>query len=72
MAKRRVAHDTVGFIIEANDRVSVDIFRLVDEFAHKEFTPIGLGRDSIRSVPNGCGVYLADRIENALAFDDLG
>jgi len=65
-------NDTVGFVIEAYDRVSVDIFCLADEFAHNEFTPIVLGWCAIRGVPRRGGLYLADRIENVAALDDVG
>ena len=63
---------TVSFIIQADDRISVDIFRLADEFADYEFTPIVLEWCAIRSVPSGGGFYLTDRIENAAALDDVG
>jgi hypothetical protein len=51
-------NDTVGFVIKAYDRVSVDIFCLADEFADYEFTPIVLGWCAIRGVPRGGGLYL--------------
>jgi hypothetical protein len=41
-------YDTVSFIIEADDRVGVDIFRPADKFAQNEFTPIVLGWGAIR------------------------
>ena len=41
-------YDTVSFIIEADDRVGVDIFRPADKFAQNEFTPIVLGWSAIR------------------------
>jgi hypothetical protein len=40
-------YDTVSFIIEADDRVGVDIFRPADKFAQNEFTPIVLGWGAI-------------------------
>jgi hypothetical protein len=33
-------HDTVGFIIQPDDRIGVDIFRLADELAQNDLTPI--------------------------------
>jgi hypothetical protein len=65
-------NDTVGFIIEADDRVGVDIFRPADEFPQNEFTPILLGWGAIRGVPSGGGLYFADRIEDAAALDNVG
>ena len=65
-------NDTVGFIIQADDRISVNILRLADEFVHNEFTPIVLEWYAIRGVPSGGGLYLTDRIENATALDDVG
>ena len=61
--------DTLGFIIEADDRVGVDIFRPADKFAQNEFTPIVLAWCAIRGVPSGGGLYYTDRIENAAALD---
>ena len=55
-------NDTVSFIIQADDRISVDIIRLADEFVHNEFTPIVLEWCTIRGVPSGGGFYLTDRI----------
>jgi hypothetical protein len=65
-------NDTVGFIIQADDRVGADIFRRVDQFTQNEFTPIVLVWGAIRGVPSGGGLDLADRIENAAALDDVG
>src|ERR1700730_5716847 len=65
-------NDTVSFIIQANDRIGVDIFRPTDKFVQNEFPPIVLEWGTIRSVPSGGGLDLADRIENAAALDDVG
>jgi hypothetical protein len=64
--------DTLGFIIEADDRVGVDIFRPADKFAQNEFTPIVLAWCAVRGVPSGGGLYHTDRIENAAALDYVG
>ena len=33
-------NDTVSFIIQADDRISVNTLRLADEFVHNEFTQL--------------------------------
>jgi len=43
-------NDTVSFIIQPDDRISVDILRLADEFVYNEFTPIVLEWCAIRDL----------------------
>jgi hypothetical protein len=65
-------NDTVGFIVQADDRIGVDIFRLADELAQSDLTPIVLRRSAARGVPGGGSLDPTDRMENAAPLDTAG
>ncbi|VFU10467.1 protein of unknown function [Methylocella tundrae] len=62
-------NNPVRLIINIDDCIGVDIFRLTDQFAQSEFTPVALAAVDLHDVPGRSGLDLADGIKNTASIN---